>query len=175
MAKHSLPHLNYSLTINPWRHIQTAWKHKFRCSSEAIQEEDMVDNVEALQAGHTQVTENHLYGLTVHTLAGAPEDVLPFYLQASTTWQKQCQTVLGGSLLPYRQAHSSRTKATSKVPTTSNPHSWPTTCSTREVAQQVVTLLTPTLSKLIQDTVTEVVLSLHGVEGEKDKVHQKIV
>jgi hypothetical protein len=29
MAKHSLPHLNYSLTINPWRNIQIAWKHKF--------------------------------------------------------------------------------------------------------------------------------------------------
>jgi hypothetical protein len=47
----------------------------------------MVNNVKALQAGHTQVTENHLYDLTIHTLAGAPEDMLPFYLEASTTCQ----------------------------------------------------------------------------------------
>ncbi|KAG2741288.1 hypothetical protein P692DRAFT_201655850, partial [Suillus brevipes Sb2] len=26
MTRHSLPHLNYGLTINSWRHIHTAWK-----------------------------------------------------------------------------------------------------------------------------------------------------
>ncbi|KAF8416465.1 hypothetical protein L210DRAFT_3511762 [Boletus edulis BED1] len=160
MTQHSLPRLNYSLTINPWRHIQTAWKRKFRCSSETVREEDMVDNVEALQAGHTRATENRIYGLTVHTLAGAPEDVLPFYLQASTTWQKQCQIVPGGTLLPYHQARSTRAEALS------NTHHAPlTACRDILVAQQVVTLLTPSLSKLVRDTVTEVVLSLLDIKG----------
>ncbi|KAI6139459.1 hypothetical protein BKA82DRAFT_4364894 [Pisolithus tinctorius] len=47
MSKYSLPCLKFALTINPWRHIQTAWKRKFQCLAEDIMEEDMVDNVEA--------------------------------------------------------------------------------------------------------------------------------
>ena len=181
MTKYSLPHLNYALTINPWRHIQTAWKHKFRCAWEAIQEDDMIDNVEALQAGHTRATENRIYGLSVHTLAGAPEDVLPCYLEASTSWQKQCRTVPGGTLLPYNQAHCHNATVTTTTSTTTSTTSTSTTTTSskaqldalhncrdtyapaalQDIAQQVVALLTPSLSALVHDAVTKALISGH--------------
>ncbi|KAF8425053.1 hypothetical protein L210DRAFT_3509366 [Boletus edulis BED1] len=70
MAKYSLPRTQYALTINPWRHIQTAWKRKFKCTMEHIVEIDETENVDALQAGHTRATENRIYGLSTHSLAG---------------------------------------------------------------------------------------------------------
>ena len=83
----------------------------------------MIDNVEALQAGHTWATESQIYGLSVHTLAGAPEDVLPCYLEASTSWPKQCQTVPGGTLLPYNQAHSHNATVTTTTTSSSSKYS----------------------------------------------------
>ncbi|KAI6142054.1 hypothetical protein BKA82DRAFT_28410 [Pisolithus tinctorius] len=88
MAKYSLPRINFSLTINPWHHIQTAWKRKFKCAVEDIVEVDEGEDVEALQAGHTRATENRIYGLSTQSLAGAAEDVLPLFLQASSSWQE---------------------------------------------------------------------------------------
>ncbi|KAI5980514.1 hypothetical protein EDD15DRAFT_2188573, partial [Pisolithus albus] len=106
MAKHSLPRVQYALTINPWRHIQTAWKRKFKCAMEDVVEMDMEDDIDSLQAGHTRATENRIYGLSTHSLAAAAEDVLPLFLQASTGWQERCQVMPGGSGLPYHQARS---------------------------------------------------------------------
>lgn len=31
--------------------------------------------------------ENQIYGLSVHTLAGESEDILPYYLETSMSWQ----------------------------------------------------------------------------------------
>lgn len=107
MTRHSLPFLNYGLTLNSWRHIQTAWKRKFRCSVDDIVEDGAEDTVEALQAGHSRATENRIYGLSVQSLAGAAEDVLPLFLNASATWQIKCKTAPGGSLVPYSKARYS--------------------------------------------------------------------
>lgn len=107
MSKYSLPRIQFALTINPWRHIQTAWKRKFKCTTELITEMDKEEDVEALQAGHTRATENRIYGLSTQSLAGAAEDVLPLFLQASISWQKHCQVVPGGKILSYQQARSS--------------------------------------------------------------------
>ncbi|KAI6101956.1 hypothetical protein F5141DRAFT_1065894 [Pisolithus sp. B1] len=106
MAKHSLPRVQFALTINPWRHIQTAWKRKFKCAMEDVVEMDMEDDIDSLQAGHTRATENRVYGLSTDSLAAAAEDVLPLFLQASTGWQERCQVMPGGSGLPYQQARS---------------------------------------------------------------------
>jgi hypothetical protein len=103
MTHHSLPVLNYGLTINSWRHIQTAWKWKFRCSAEDLLE-DTEDTVDTLQARHSCATESHLYGLSMETLAGPAEDVLLLFLNASTTWQIRCKAVPGGALLLYGEA-----------------------------------------------------------------------
>ncbi|KAI5986057.1 hypothetical protein EDC04DRAFT_2913523 [Pisolithus marmoratus] len=106
MAKYSLPRVKFAMTINPWQHIQTAWKHKFKCAMDDIVEMDMEDDVDALQAGHSWATENRVYGLSTHSLAGAAEDILPLFLQASMGWQEHCQVMPSGSGLPYQQARS---------------------------------------------------------------------
>ncbi|KIK24173.1 hypothetical protein PISMIDRAFT_23231 [Pisolithus microcarpus 441] len=106
MTKYSLPILNFGLTINSWRHIQTAWKRKLGCAVEDIIEMDREDNVEALQAGHNRSTENRVYGISVEALAGAAEDILPAYLNASMTWQRHCKVPLSGQLTSYKKARS---------------------------------------------------------------------
>ncbi|KAI5980650.1 hypothetical protein EDC04DRAFT_2522496, partial [Pisolithus marmoratus] len=104
MTKCSLPILHFGLTIGSWRHIQTAWKRKLGCAVEDIIEMDAEDNVEALQAGHSRSTENRAYGISVEALAGAAEDVLPAYLNASMEWQRHCQVPLGGQSTSYKKA-----------------------------------------------------------------------
>ncbi|KAI6035743.1 hypothetical protein EDC04DRAFT_2604933 [Pisolithus marmoratus] len=105
MTKCSLPILHFGLTIGSWRHIQTAWKRKLGCAVEDIIEMDTEDNVEALQAGHSRSTENRVYGISVEALAGAAEDILPAYLNASMEWQRHCQVPLGGQSTSYKKAH----------------------------------------------------------------------
>ncbi|KAF8120689.1 hypothetical protein EV363DRAFT_1188557, partial [Boletus edulis] len=117
MAKYSLPRVQYALTINPWRHIQTAWKRKLKCDMEHIVEMDETENVDALQAGHTRATENRIYGLSTHSLTGAGEDILPLFLQASTSWQEHCRVPSGGRFIPYHQARNSmNSKPLKEVP-----------------------------------------------------------
>ncbi|KAI5982120.1 hypothetical protein EDC04DRAFT_2616906 [Pisolithus marmoratus] len=105
LTKYSLPSLHFGLTIRSWRHIQTAWKCKLGCAIEDIIEMDEEDNVEALQAGHSRSTENRVYGISIEALAGAAEDILPAYLNASMEWQRHCQVPLGGQSTSYKKAH----------------------------------------------------------------------
>lgn len=157
MTKHSLPHLNYALTINPWLHIRTAWKQKFRCSSEEVMEADIIDSVGALQAGHTRSTDNQIYRLSVQALAGAAEHVLPQYLEASTTWQHYCKAFEGGTLLHYKEAHSFNFKSSAKADIKQDQCKSMLTCaavlSTQEIVQQVIAGLSPMLMTLVQDAV----------------------
>lgn len=159
MTRYSLPRLNYALTVNPWRHIQTAWKRKFRCSSDALRGDDTTNDLEALQAGHTRATEDRIYGLSMYSLAGVPEDVLPYYLEASTSWQTHCRTVMGGTLLPYQQARAASLDPTHTFRNACAP---PSTTNLvlpiQDIAEQVVALLTPRLSGLIQDAVTKALI-----------------
>jgi len=163
MTQHSLPFLNYNLTINSWRHIQTAWKRKFRCSTDDVIEEGTDDTIEALQAGHSRATENRIYGLSVQALAGAAEDVLPLFLSASTTWQIRCKTSPGGTLLPYTITRSSQ--GTLAPSTTTNPtwHSGETHRMTagigtehiaRTVCQQLIPALTMVIKAAVNDALT---------------------
>lgn len=153
MARFSLPRIHFALTINPWRHIQTAWRRKFKCSIE-VGEEDERGDVEALQAGHTQETENRIYGLSTESLAGAAEDVLPLFLQASTSWQRNCKVIPGGNCLPYNQARS-KDENTNEMPTRLR-HDWSTkhavlsSVQMNEIACKVELHLQPTLEKIMQ-------------------------
>ncbi|KAI6108376.1 hypothetical protein F5141DRAFT_1216120 [Pisolithus sp. B1] len=173
MAKHSLPRVQYALTINPWRHVQTAWKRKFKCAMEDVVEMDMEDDVDSLQAGHTRATENRVYGLSTHSLAAAAEDVLPLFLQASTGWQERCQVMPGGSGLPYQQARShffipktSATIATATTTTTTtnttatSQRNSSTSCATDDamvdkIAARVTERLAPMLTDLIRGLTTK--------------------
>ncbi|KAI6125681.1 hypothetical protein EDD16DRAFT_1703171 [Pisolithus croceorrhizus] len=110
--------------------------HKFKCSEREIMEIDQTEDADALQAGHLCSTENHIYGLSTTALAGAAEDVLPLYLHASTTWQKHCNVVPGGNLLPYHEVDVQATQ-TSTAEQTINMD---------DLAQRVATYLAPQFS-----------------------------
>ncbi|KAG6382208.1 hypothetical protein JVT61DRAFT_861 [Boletus reticuloceps] len=157
MAKYSLPRVQYALTISPWRHIQTAWKRKLRCAMEHIIEIDETQNVDALQAGHSRSTENRIYGLSTQSLAGAAEDILPLFLQASISWQEHCRVPSGGHFIPYYKARDSmKAKPLEKMPVTSM-HDPSTTCATannpiivEDIVARVVERLTPMLADIMQ-------------------------
>jgi hypothetical protein len=110
MSRESISHLGFGLRVNSWRHISTAFKRKLGRFAEELLEEDGQDTVEALQAGHTRATENRIYGLSPDALAGAAEDLLPLFLQASTNWQLLMKTVPGGLELAYTHASSKHFK-----------------------------------------------------------------
>ncbi|KAF8124465.1 hypothetical protein EV363DRAFT_1178010, partial [Boletus edulis] len=177
MATFSLPHIQFSLTINPWRHIQTAWKRKFKCAIEDVVEFDREEDVDALQAGHTRATENRIYGLSTQSLAGAAEDILPLFLQASIAWQERCQVAPGGLGLPYTHARSGRYQ---KHPTIKKPWSMhdPPARSTTEftpavieqVAEQVVERLTPMLDNIMQAITALKSSSTSGKGKQKETV-----
>ncbi|KAI5989839.1 hypothetical protein EDC04DRAFT_2912119 [Pisolithus marmoratus] len=128
MAKYSLPRVKFAMMINPWQHIQTAWK---------------------------RATENRVYGLSTHSLAGAAEDILPLFLQASTGWQEQCQVMPSGSGLPYPWAWSHLFKAKPPATASSAMHNSLTDCTAdkdamvENIANQVVEHLTPMLTNLM--------------------------
>ncbi|KAG2365348.1 hypothetical protein BDR07DRAFT_1277326, partial [Suillus spraguei] len=164
MTRHSLPFLNYGLTINSWRHIQTAWKRKFNCSMYDVMDQDAEDTVDALQAGHSRATENRIYGLSTQALAGAAEDVLPLFLNASTAWQTRCKTVPGGTLLPYKQARSGNNNMPWFTPDTRLDARAPPHCSlktsTEDIAHQVFQHLMPALTTIIQSAVRDTLARL---------------
>ncbi|KAI6103645.1 hypothetical protein F5141DRAFT_1217274 [Pisolithus sp. B1] len=187
MAKHSLPRVQYALMINPWCHIQTTWKHKFKCVMEDVVEMDMEDDIDSLQAGHTCATKNQVYGLSTHSLAAAAEDVLPLFLQVSTGWQEQCQVMPGGSGLPYQQARShffipktsATITATATATTTANTtatsqHNLLMSCAmdnatVDKIAAQMTEHLAPMLTSLIQGLTTKSSTPAQGQGKGKQK------
>jgi hypothetical protein len=114
MSRESMSSLGFGLKVNSWRHISTAFKRKLGRFAEELLEEDERDTVEALQAGHSRATENRVYGLSPDALAGAPEDLLPLFLQASSNWQLLMHTVPGGLGLSYRHARGRHFKELAK-------------------------------------------------------------
>jgi len=65
MKEYNLPHIQFSMTINHWRHVQTARKHKLNCAVKEVMEINQEDDMDTLQAGHMRMTKNHIYGHTV--------------------------------------------------------------------------------------------------------------
>ncbi|KAI6017532.1 hypothetical protein EDC04DRAFT_2608014 [Pisolithus marmoratus] len=176
MAKYSLPWVKFAMTINPWQHIQTAWKRKFKCAMDDVVEMDTEDNVDALQAGHSRATENRVYGLSTHSLAGAAEDILPLFLQASTGWQERCQVMPSGSGLPYPRARSHLFKAKPPATASSAMRNSSTDCAAdkdamvENIANRVVERLTPMLTNLMQALTTA---GGHSEPSAKAKGKQK--
>ncbi|KDR73827.1 hypothetical protein GALMADRAFT_212084 [Galerina marginata CBS 339.88] len=104
LKKVSAPHLAFQLTVSSWRHISIAWRRVLSPRLPEIIDNSEKDTAEAQQSGHNRGIENKLYGLSSDSLSGAAEDVLPFYLEASTDWQIVCDIVPGGLGIPYRSA-----------------------------------------------------------------------
>ncbi|KAJ3508586.1 hypothetical protein NLJ89_g5676 [Agrocybe chaxingu] len=104
LTKIGLPHFEFPLNVNSWRHISTAFRRLHCTRFKQLLDEEDNDSVDARQSGHSRQTENRLYGLSHDTLAGAGEDVLPLFLDASTDWQILCGVVPGGTGLRYSQS-----------------------------------------------------------------------
>lgn len=108
LKSYTLPVYKVGFGVADWRHISAAFRRKICPAMETIIEDDMSqESIQALQSGHSRHTENRLYGLSPEALAGAGEDVLPLFLDASTDWQVACKVVPGGHLLPYNEARAS--------------------------------------------------------------------
>ncbi|KAI6038566.1 hypothetical protein EDC04DRAFT_2603897 [Pisolithus marmoratus] len=93
MAKLSLEHLSVKLTINPWQHLGQF--------AEELLQMDKNDTIDALQAGHSCATENHIYGLSPEALPSTAEDIIPLFLRASVQWQLIMHVIPGGLGLGY--------------------------------------------------------------------------
>lgn len=102
----SAPHLGMEIGVNSWRHMSTAFRRKLcpRLQELLLLDEKEENDVQALQMGHTLQTEKRVYGLSADALAGASEDVLPLFLDASTDWQVALSVVPGGLGIPYAAA-----------------------------------------------------------------------
>lgn len=108
LKSYTIPVFTIGFGVADWRHISAAFCRKICPAMEIIvEDDDSQESVHALQSGHSRHTENHLYGLSPEALAGASEDVLPLFLDASTDWQVACKVVPGGHLLAYSNAKAS--------------------------------------------------------------------
>lgn len=109
LKRYTLPIYNVGFGVSDWRHISASFRRKICPAMElTVEDDENLNSIQALQSGHSRHTENHIYGITAEALAGAAEDVLPLYLDASTDWQVACQIVPGGHMLPYPDAVASR-------------------------------------------------------------------
>ncbi|KAJ7810885.1 hypothetical protein B0H14DRAFT_3756332 [Mycena olivaceomarginata] len=98
--------LSWRMTIQPHRHINIAFRRKLcRVETETLEgENDDTNDVHAVQSGHSGVTEDRVYDLSMDALAGIPEHVLYLFLDASTGWQKVLLIVPGGLGRPYTKS-----------------------------------------------------------------------
>ncbi|KAF8909042.1 hypothetical protein CPB84DRAFT_1843383 [Gymnopilus junonius] len=104
LRRMSAHHFDHPFGVNGWHHISTAFQcMNCSCILELV-EDSGNDTIQALQSGHCCKTENWVYGLSPDVLAGASEDVLPLFLDASTDWQMECKVIPGGLVLSYRSA-----------------------------------------------------------------------
>jgi superfamily II DNA helicase RecQ len=96
--------MGLELGVSDWRHISAAFRRKLCRRLDELLDEDDDESIEALQMGHNRKTDNRVYGISQEALAGAPEDVLPLFLDATTDWQIVCHVVPGGLSLSYQDA-----------------------------------------------------------------------
>ena len=70
MADYSSSHIGYKLTINPWRHIQMAWKQKFKC---VVTKRSWMWTWQTMWTPYKQAThriKNRLYRLSTSAMQG---------------------------------------------------------------------------------------------------------
>ncbi|KAH7918103.1 hypothetical protein BV22DRAFT_985743, partial [Leucogyrophana mollusca] len=170
MSEHTTPVLGFGLKINSWRHISTAFKRKLGRFAEELADEDVLETVDAQQAGHSKATENRVYGISPDALSGAAEDIIPLYLEASENWQAINKTVPGGRRLSYQEASCKNFDAllaAGKIgsrATTASPRgpAVAAAVTAEELAASTAALLMPMLSDLIQ---TSIAKALEGTQG----------
>ncbi|KAF8868519.1 hypothetical protein BD779DRAFT_1683677 [Infundibulicybe gibba] len=181
MQAFTSPILGYGVGVNAWRHISTAYRRKLCHAMADLIEDDNNETIDALQAGHSRRTENRIYGLTAEALAGASEDLLPRFLEASTEWHMICGIVPGGVLLPYKQAVATNFKTladmghfTLKCNKKTQEIGGPTLLSeqsVQEIVSQTVALLQPTMIKMIKECIqgSQELFLYKGMKGERKR------
>ncbi|KAF9473073.1 hypothetical protein BDN70DRAFT_771411, partial [Pholiota conissans] len=128
--------LGVELGVNGWRHVSTAFRRKLCTRMEELCEEDQMETVQALQSGHSRQTENRVYALSADSLLGAPEDLLPLFLDASKDWQIACKLIPGGLGHSYRNSKAVFFNSLVNNGTIQLPKSMDKTCN-----EEVLTLL----------------------------------
>ncbi|KAJ7922259.1 hypothetical protein B0H13DRAFT_2411755 [Mycena leptocephala] len=107
MAQWTSPVLGWSMTVQPLRQINTAFRRK-HCRSAVDEEEDDDDTLAAVlqiyQAGHGKAVDVMHYGRTHNPLLGITDEVMFAFLQGSVSWQQVLEVVPGGLALPYYYA-----------------------------------------------------------------------
>jgi hypothetical protein len=110
MREFTRPVMGIDIGVSDWRHVQIAYNGKLCPRLGELIDLDRVDTVKALQACHSRSTEVRIYAKSQDSMAGLAEDVLPLFLDASTDWQVETETVPGGLALSYKDARSSKFK-----------------------------------------------------------------
>jgi hypothetical protein len=118
----------------------------------------------------------------MQALAGAAEDILPQFLQASVHWQITCKTVPGGKLLAYTQARSyhfdqlqsskANLLAKDNMRSTAYTATMPsvTLPTAEEVASKVLDQLSPMLNAIMQklDSMDKAIISKSNIQETKE-------
>ncbi|CAK5264041.1 unnamed protein product [Mycena citricolor] len=101
MGEFTSAHLDWSMQLAAWRHVNIAMRRKL--CNRSLDSVDQ-DPFSAMQSGHTRGTEDRIYGLSANALLGAPEDLVQTFLSISTDWQLATKVVPGGLNLRYNKS-----------------------------------------------------------------------
>ena len=95
MERLTVPVFGFGIKINAWRHIHVNFCRKLCNRAQELLADNESDTPHILQYGHGHSIHHNIYGLSQDSLMGPSEDVLPFFLEASTGWQVIGQVVPG--------------------------------------------------------------------------------
>ncbi|KAJ7852600.1 hypothetical protein B0H13DRAFT_1904501 [Mycena leptocephala] len=105
MGEWTAPVLGWSMTVQPYRQINTVFRRKHCCNTVDEQDdEDVASMMQVLQAGHSKPVDSMHYGLSHNALLGITNEVMFAFLEGSVSWQKVLEVVPGGLALPYYHA-----------------------------------------------------------------------
>lgn len=168
LKSYTLPRVGVGLGVHAWRHIVIAFRRKL-CSNNAqiLDEANIERSVRANQAGHSEDTEDRIYGITSDTLAGAPEDLLPRFLDSSADWQSLLRVVPGGLMRPYPEVTTGHFDALAKEGVIQDLRD-PTSRSTMSelVSERILLALNPVMERLNKkedDGLFERVVAMEGM------------
>jgi hypothetical protein len=95
MESLTLPIIGFGVGINSWRHIHRNFSRKLSNRGEEMLQDSELNTAGVLQYGHSKRIDDSIYGLSHDASMGLPEDILPYYLDASTDWQVVARVVPG--------------------------------------------------------------------------------
>jgi hypothetical protein len=88
MVQWTSPVLGWSMTIQPFQQINTAFccKHCWSTVDNEEKDKDIVSMVQVLQAGHGKAVDTMHYGYTHNPLLGITDEVMFAFLEGSVAW-----------------------------------------------------------------------------------------